>query len=74
MMQLSLQHQRPTQTNRILLALNRAGKEGMTTNQFLQMYISRFSARILELRKQGYNIKSEPIRKGQYRYILEGGL
>lgn len=69
-MQLSLSHSRPTQATKILLALDKAGKQGMTTNDFLSMYISRFSARLLELRKQGHNIKSEPMRRGQYRYTL----
>lgn len=54
-------------------------KEGpKTTADFLQAYIPRFSARILDLKKDGIEIESRRVREGSYQYQLkksfDGGL
>lgn len=49
-------------------------QEWVTTNDFLRAGCgSRFGARLLELRKQGYEIETEPVREGQARYRLKSG-
>lgn len=51
--------------------LREAGERGVTTAELLQAGVgSRYSARILELRTEGYVIESERIREGSWRYVL----
>lgn len=59
-----------TQRSRVLSLLYAHGKLGATTADFLEARIPRFSARIEELRKQGYEIQTSRERKGSYRYTL----
>lgn len=54
------QHRRPTQKQRVLALLEIAGTRGVRTNEFLQDQLPRFSARILELRNEGYVIRNKP--------------
>jgi hypothetical protein len=58
-----------TQQAKILRMLRVAGKRGVTSNEFLQAHLPRFSARILELRKRGYRIESERGKVWRYRLV-----
>lgn len=60
-------------TRRELLAklLRDAGDHGVTTGELLQHGVgSRYSARLMELREQGWVVQAERVRDGQWRYIL----
>lgn len=46
--------------------------DGVTTGDFLENNIPRFSARIEELRRAGYKISSERLREGSWIYRLDG--
>lgn len=60
-----------TRRSLCLSLLEDAGPQGVTTGEFLQAGVgSRYGARLLELRKQGYVITSERIRDGSWRYVL----
>lgn len=48
-----------TQATKILKALKRSPKSGIANYQFPRMGILRYSARIADLRKEGYNIIPE---------------
>lgn len=71
MMQLNLMHSRPTQSNRVLTELM-SHPEGVMTYDFFRLSppIMRVAARVFELKGQGYNIKTERIKAGNYRYKL----
>lgn len=59
-----------TQRERVLALLKKAGPRGVRSDIFLDLHIPRVAARVLELRKQGYEISSE--KEKQYcRYRLE---
>ncbi len=72
MIQLSLEHSRPTQANRVLVELM-AHPEGVMTYEFFRLSppIMRAASRVHELKKMGYQIHTKYIRKGNYKYILE---
>lgn len=57
---------------RVLAALQAAGSRGATTHELCQSHVggTRYSARLLELRKAGYRITTTYERKGSYRYVL----
>lgn len=59
-----------TQRERVLAALRAAGKRGVSTGQFLELRIPRFSARVEELRAQGFAISSQRLSAGSWRYTL----
>ena len=59
-----------TQIEKVKQMLEDAGDSGVTTQEFLQAYIPRFSARILELREQGLDIETLPYKKSCKRYVL----
>lgn len=63
---------RKSQKERVLSLLKNAGKQGVMNYTFYQLKspILRASARVYELRKEGYNIETEQIKKGYYKYIL----
>jgi hypothetical protein len=62
---------KPTRKWLLLRLLEDAGNHGATTADLLNAGIgSRYSARILELREDGYTIRSERERDGSYRYTL----
>lgn len=50
--------------------LEQAGPEGVTSNQFYNAFLPRFSARIHELRSKGFDIRKEPVENGHFRYTL----
>ena len=52
--------------------LEQAGPEGVTSNQFYKALLPRFSARIHELRREGFDVIKEPVEQGHFRYILVG--
>ncbi len=58
-----------TQTEKILELLQK--NPGGVTSRELNEIAFRYSARIAELRKQGYNIKSTQIKKGLWNFKLE---
>lgn len=60
-----------SQRERVLEMLEAAGPEGVTTAEFIQAFVSRFSARVEELRKAGHSISTQRISKGSFRYTLE---
>lgn len=59
-------------TRRVLRALQAAGGRGMTTHDLCQPHVGgvRFSARLYEIRAEGYQIKSQRERAGSTRYVL----
>ena len=60
-------------TKRDLLAylLRQAGERGVTTGELLQAGIgSRYSARLMELRADGWVVSAERIRDGAWKYTL----
>ena len=59
-----------TQRDRVLQMLQEAGERGVTTADFLQAYISRFSARINELRNLGYEIDTERLSRSSCLFKL----
>ena len=59
-----------TQKQTVLQMLEQAGPEGVTSNQFYAACLPRFSARIHELRREGFNVVKEPVEQGHFRYIL----
>ena len=59
------------QHERILEMLENAGEDGVINYHFVHRHILRYSARIKELRKEGYNISTQYVTKGVYRYILD---
>lgn len=58
------------QRDNTLRLLRAAGPHGVTTATFLDQRIPRFSARLEELRKQGYLIHTQRVRQGSYVYRL----
>jgi hypothetical protein len=60
-----------TQRERILYELREAGERGVRGDTFLNLSIPRYSARVLELRKAGYDIRSQD-DNGMARYRLVG--
>ena len=61
-----------TQRDHVLHMLQDAGDRGITTGEFLDARISRFSARIDELRRDGYMIVKHRVTASRYRYELIG--
>jgi hypothetical protein len=59
-----------TQREQVLHMLERAGERGVTTADFLQAYMPRFSARIKELRDAGHRIDTERVGPSSSRYTL----
>jgi len=68
-----------SQTSKILKMLEKAGSRGVMNYQFPRNNILRYSARIGELRADGYNIIAERIKlkngrsTNVYRYVLIKG-
>lgn len=64
-------------TRRALLLhlLQEAGDRGLTTAEIIQAGVgSRYGARLLELRKEGWVVEAERVRDGSWRYRLVGGV
>ena len=61
-----------TQRDRVLKMLEDAGHAGVTNADFLRACLPRFSARLLELRASGYQISTDRVREGSWRYQLVG--
>ena len=55
----------------ILRLLKEAGPAGRT-NQELTEVCMRYGARIYELRKEGFDIKTEQEKRGVFRFIFRG--
>jgi hypothetical protein len=61
---------RLTDQERVLLMLNQAGLDGVTTAQLLTIS-HRFSARIWDLRKKGWNIVTKDVPGEEWaRFVL----
>lgn len=62
-----------TQREKVLKALRmaRSYQEGVTGDTFLQMRVPRYSARIAELRDEGFKIATERVKDGLFRFRLE---
>jgi hypothetical protein len=67
-----IQRAQAKQTVRVLHALQDAGPRGVTTGEFLEAHIGRFSARIGELRAVGWAIKGTRESDHAWRFVLEG--
>lgn len=65
-----------SQSNRLLKMFRAAGSQGICNYEFPREFIIRYSARIDDLRKEGYNIVCERVKlpnkrsTNVYRYIL----
>lgn len=57
-------------TIKALDVLEAAGDRGATTGDFIRAGSARFGARLLELKRLGYEIRRERVRDGQWRYTL----
>lgn len=57
--------------DKIYSLLTRKGKYG-ATNKELNRICLRYSARIHELRQDGFNIVSKAMKNGEYRFYLIG--
>jgi len=58
------------QKTRIIYLLRQRGQSGMYNYEFPGQFILRAAARVEELREEGYNIKTEQVSKGKWKYIL----
>lgn len=59
-------------TEKVLNMLRAAGSRGVTSGEFAQAYVLRYSARLLELRDSGRIISRTPVPEhSQYCYVLE---
>ena len=61
---------KPTQNQRIIQALRRAGALGITSTDMIGMRIYKYSSRIAELRQDGYNIVATREKGTLWRYNL----
>lgn len=61
---------RPRVIRQIDIVLARLAEGPATTGDFLRMRISRFGARINELRKAGYQIANYRKPNGEWEYLL----
>ena len=61
---------RQTQKDRILEFLGERGEDGVSNTELNNMGIYRYGARIMELRRQGCQIKSDHIRKGLWKFTF----
>jgi len=59
-----------TTKEKVLRMLRKRPKSGVTTNEFLNVYLYKFASRISDLRKAGYTIDCEYERRGNFRYYL----
>jgi Helix-turn-helix domain len=59
-----------SQRHKVLSLLRHAGESGVTNAVFLDWRIPRFSARIKELRDEGYEIRTEGQTNSRVRYTL----
>lgn len=59
----------PNQRERILNLLRSAGEKGVTNNQLIKLCV-RWNSRMHELYQEGYEIKTELVADGVYKYIL----
>ncbi len=50
--------------------LRRNGRAGLLTGDFLRIPIARYSSRIAELRRQGYDISTERLSESVFKYTL----
>jgi len=62
-----------TNKQTMLAALRAGGSAGVTTAELMRVGCgSRYGARLLELRAEGFEISSERVRDGSWRYTLIG--
>ena len=61
----------PAQRERILVWLRMRGPQGVLNTQLTELCM-RFGARIHELRKAGYDIRTERIDESRFRFVLVG--
>lgn len=61
---------KPTQGVRIIRALKQAGNHGITSRDMINMGIFKYSSRIAELRKDGWNIQATHIKDSLWQYNL----
>ncbi len=59
-----------TQRQRVLALLERNPWRGVVTAEFLAEYLPSYPKRIFELRREGYEISSERLRSGSWKYTL----
>ncbi len=59
-----------TQRQRVLALLERNPWRGVVTAEFLAEYLPSYPKRIWELRGEGYEISSERLRSGSWKYTL----
>lgn len=62
--------QKPTQAVRMIRGLKQAGVKGMTSRDFIDMGIFKYSSRIAELRRDGWNIQASHVKGGLWQYNL----
>jgi hypothetical protein len=60
----------PNQRQKFLELLRQNGKAGVLTSDSLRIPIARYSSRIRECRQMGYEISTERITEGCFKYVL----
>ena len=68
-----MKNKKLTQAQRVLKLLQERGHMGVLNYEFFKLSppILRAGARIFELRRKGYRIKTIPVRRGIYKFVLE---
>lgn len=59
-----------TKKQKTLELLRQAGEDGVDNRALVQAGVWRYSARIKELRDAGYNIRTERLEQGHFRFVL----
>ncbi len=60
-----------TQQQRLLRLLNERGKKGIRSYERINLYMLQMPVRVMELKRKGYPIISEPIEHSrEVKYIL----
>lgn len=63
---------RANNRDKVLDLLKRSGSYGATNLQLVAEGGMRYGARIYELRKEGYDIRTFPVESGVFRFVLKG--
>lgn len=61
---------KPSQAVKIIRALKLAGGRGITSRDMVGMGIFKYSSRIAELRRDGWNIEATHVKGSMWKYHL----
>lgn len=63
-------HKQPTQKQKLLKILKARGKHGAYNWELNEHVGFRYGARVWELRSEGYNILTVPVKRGLFKHVL----